>query len=83
MAGQRTVARKSSRFARRRPLFPSQDLLPAGGVSNLIAAPLFKPARDEGRTVLVDPGTLESYRDQWAYPVSAGADEPAGNRAGN
>jgi hypothetical protein len=26
-------------------LFPSQDLLPAGGVGNLIAAPLFKPAR--------------------------------------
>src|SRR5258707_7941710 len=48
-------------------LFPSQDLLPAGGVGNLIAAPLFKPARDEGRTVFVDPGTLERYRDQWAY----------------
>jgi hypothetical protein len=44
-------------------LFPSQDLLPAGGVGNLIAAPLFKPARDEGRTVFVDPGTLEPYRD--------------------
>ena len=29
-------------------LFPSQDLLPAGGVGNLIAAPLFKPARDNG-----------------------------------
>jgi hypothetical protein len=25
-------------------LFPSQDLLPAGGVGNLIAAPLFRPA---------------------------------------
>ena len=48
-------------------LFPSQDLLPAGGVGNLIAAPLFKPARDDGRTVFVDPGTLEPYHDQWAY----------------
>jgi hypothetical protein len=26
-------------------LFPSQDLLPSGGVGNLIAAPLFKPTR--------------------------------------
>jgi hypothetical protein len=48
-------------------LFPSQDLLPAGGVGNLIAAPLFRPARDEGRTVFVDPGTLEPYPDQWAF----------------
>lgn len=32
-------------------LFPSQDLLPAGGVGNLIAAPLFKPARRDGATV--------------------------------
>jgi hypothetical protein len=29
-------------------LFPSQDLLPVGGIGNLIAAPLFKPARDNG-----------------------------------
>jgi hypothetical protein len=35
-------------------LFPSQDLLPAGGVGNLIAAPLFKPARDNGATVFLD-----------------------------
>src|SRR5207344_3044930 len=30
-------------------LFPSQDVLPSGGVGNLIAAPLFKPDRDDGR----------------------------------
>jgi TOTE conflict system, Archaeo-Eukaryotic Primase domain len=30
-------------------LSPSQDLLPSGGVGNLIAAPLFKPARDASR----------------------------------
>jgi hypothetical protein len=34
-------------------LFPSQDLLPAGGMGNLIAAPLFKPARDNGATVFL------------------------------
>jgi len=63
-------------------LFPSQDLLPSGGVGNLIAAPLFKPARDEGRTVFIDPGTLEPYRDQWAYLSSLGRMSPReANRA--
>jgi superfamily II DNA or RNA helicase len=57
-------------------LFPSQDLLPSGGVGNLIAAPLFKPARDEGRTVFIDPGTLEPYRDQWAFLSSVGRMSP-------
>ena len=38
-------------------LFPSQDLLPAGGVGNLIAMPLFKPTRRDGTTVFLDPGT--------------------------
>jgi superfamily II DNA or RNA helicase len=57
-------------------LFPSQDLLPAGGVGNLIAAPLFKPARDEGRTAFVDPGTLEPYRDQWAFLSTLGRISP-------
>jgi hypothetical protein len=57
-------------------LFPSQDLLPAGGVGNLIAAPLFKPARDEGRTVFVDPGTLEPYPDQWAFLSTLGRMSP-------
>ena len=63
-------------------LFPSQDLLPAGGVGNLIAAPLFKPARDDGRTVFLDPGTLEPYPDQWAYLSSLGRMSPReGERA--
>ena len=48
-------------------LFPSQDLLPAGGVGNLIAAPLFKPARRNGATVFLDPQTLEPHKDQWAH----------------
>ncbi len=68
-------------------LFPSQDLLPSGGVGNLIAAPLFKRARTEGRTVFIDPGTLEPYQDQWAFLSSLGRMSPrevdrAANRAG-
>jgi hypothetical protein len=61
-------------------LFPSQDLLPSGGVGNLIAAPLFKPARDEGRTVFLDQGTLEPYAGPVCLPVVAGPDEPARSR---
>jgi len=45
-------------------LFPSQDLLPAGGVGNLIAAPLFKPARRDGATVFLNMETLEPHKDQ-------------------
>ena len=68
-------------------LFPSQDLLPAGGVGNLVAAPLFKLARDYGRTVFVDPATLEPYQDQWAYLSALGRMSPrevmrAAERAG-
>src|SRR5258708_6771644 len=63
-------------------LFPSQDLLTAGGVGSVIDAPLFKPARDDGRTVFVDPGTLEPCRDQWAYLSSLGRMSPReGERA--
>jgi hypothetical protein len=45
-------------------LFPSQDLLPTGGVGNLIAAPLFRPARQNGRTLFLDLATLEPHKDQ-------------------
>ena len=58
-------------------LFPSQDLLPAGGVGNLIAAPLFKPARDNGATVFLDLETLEQHEDQWAYLSALGRMTPA------
>jgi hypothetical protein len=57
-------------------LFPSQDLLPAGGVGNLIAAPLFKPARDNGATVFLDLETLEPHEDQWAYLSALGRMTP-------
>jgi superfamily II DNA or RNA helicase len=48
-------------------LFPSQDMLPAGGVGNLIAAPLQRDRRRDGTTVFLDLATLEPYEDQWAY----------------
>ena len=48
-------------------LFPSQDTLPAGGVGNLIAAPLNGKARRDGATVFLDPATMEPHEDQWAY----------------
>lgn len=49
-------------------LFPSQDVLPsAGGIGNLIAAPLHGRARKDGATVFLDLGTLEPHDDQWAY----------------
>src|SRR6266700_2755319 len=68
-------------------LFPSQDLLPAGGMGNLIAAPLFKPARQNGATVFPDMQTLEPHKDQWAYLSTLGRMTPqelrrAADRAG-
>ena len=68
-------------------LFPSQDLLPAGGVGNLIAAPLFRPARRNGATVFLDMETLEPHKDQWAYLSTLGRMTPqelrrAADRAG-
>lgn len=57
-------------------LFPSQDLLPAGGMGNLIAAPLFKPARRNGATVFLDLATLEPHPDQWAYLSTLGRVTP-------
>ena len=76
--------RKSDRPDR---LFPSQDLLPTGGVGNLIAAPLFRPARQNGRTLFLDLATLEPHKDQWAHLSSLGRMSPqelrrAADRAG-
>lgn len=48
-------------------LFPSQDLLPAGGIGNLIAAPLQGRRRRTGTTVFLDLGTLEPREDPWSY----------------
>jgi superfamily II DNA or RNA helicase len=57
-------------------LFPSQDMLPAGGVGNLIAAPLQGRSRRDGATVFLDLGTLEPCEDQWAYLSSLGRMSP-------
>ena len=48
-------------------LFPSQDVLPAQGVGNLIAAPLQGRCRRRGATVFLDLATMEPHPDQWAY----------------
>jgi superfamily II DNA or RNA helicase len=68
-------------------LFPSQDTLPAAGVGNLIAAPLYGKARRDGATVFLDPGTMEPHEDQWAYLSALGRITPreaaaAASRAG-
>jgi superfamily II DNA or RNA helicase len=68
-------------------LFPSQDTLPAGGVGNLIAAPLYGKARRDGATVFLDPATMEPHEDQWAYLSTLGRMTPrevatVANRAG-
>jgi hypothetical protein len=58
-------------------LFPSQDMLPAGGVGNLIAAPLHGKARQDGATVFLDLATMEPDDDQWTYLSSLGRMSPA------
>jgi superfamily II DNA or RNA helicase len=68
-------------------LFPSQDVLPAGGVGNLIAAPLHGKARKSNTTVFLDLATLEPDQDQWAFLSSLGRMSPrevarAADRAG-
>ena len=57
-------------------LFPSQDLLPAGGIGNLIAAPLFRPARRNGATVFLNLEDLEPHKDQWRYLSTLGRMTP-------
>jgi len=57
-------------------LFPSQDLLPAGGVGNLIALPLFRTARDRNATVFLNLENLEPHQDQWSYLSTLGRMTP-------
>jgi len=47
-------------------LFPSQDILPEGGLGNLIALPLQLEARKRGNTEFVD-GELKPHENQWAF----------------
>jgi superfamily II DNA or RNA helicase len=58
-------------------LFPSQDLLPAGGIGNLIAAPLQGRHRRSGTTVFLDLTTLEPHADPWSYLSSLPRVTPA------
>jgi hypothetical protein len=57
-------------------LFPSQDLLPAGGVGNLISLPLFRSARDRNATVFLNLEDLEPHQDQWSYLSTLGRMTP-------
>jgi hypothetical protein len=57
-------------------LFPSQDVLPAGGVGNLIAAPLYGKARKNNTTVFLNLATLEPDEDQWALLSTLGGMSP-------
>jgi superfamily II DNA or RNA helicase len=50
--------------------FPSQDRMPKGGLGNLIALPLQKHPREQGRSVFVDE-ELVPHPDQWAYLLKA------------
>lgn len=50
-------------------LFPNQDTMPKGGFGNLIALPLQKRPRDQGRSVFVD-ANLQPFPDQWAVLAS-------------
>lgn len=47
-------------------LFPNQDTMPKGGFGNLIALPLQKKPRENGRSVFVDEA-FRPYPDQWAF----------------
>ncbi len=58
-------------------LFPAQDMLPSGGVGNLIAAPLQGAARKDGATLFLDLSTMEPHDDQWAFLSSLGRMSPA------
>ena len=46
--------------------FPNQDILPEGGLGNLVALPLQGKARRSGNSVFVDESFL-AYADQWRY----------------
>ncbi|MDT3846631.1 MAG: DEAD/DEAH box helicase family protein [Vibrio anguillarum] len=52
-------------------LFPNQDVLPIGGIGNLIALPLQKQARANGNSVFVDQ-SFTPYSDQWEMLASMG-----------
>ena len=56
--------------------FPNQDTLPKGGFGNLIALPLQKGPRAQGKSVFVDEQFLP-YADQWSFLASISKVSPA------
>ncbi|WP_320415655.1 TOTE conflict system archaeo-eukaryotic primase domain-containing protein [Candidatus Contubernalis alkalaceticus] len=46
--------------------FPNQDIMPKGGLGNLIALPLQKTARKENNSVFIDEH-FGPYNDQWKF----------------
>jgi superfamily II DNA or RNA helicase len=48
---------------------PNQDTLPKGGFGNLIALPLQKQSREQGRSLFVDEAFVP-YPDQWGFLAS-------------
>ncbi|MCK4906443.1 MAG: DEAD/DEAH box helicase [Spirochaetes bacterium] len=46
--------------------FPNQDYIPNGGFGNLIALPLQKTPRENGKTVFVDE-SFKPFENQWEY----------------
>src|SRR5258708_7336662 len=59
-------------------LFPSQDTLPASGVGNLIAAPLYGKSRRDGATVFLDTAAMEPHEDQGGFLSTLGRLTPGG-----
>ena len=50
-------------------LFPSQDILPKGGLGNLIALPLQLEPRKQGNSLFIDDNG-KPFKDQWAKLAS-------------
>jgi hypothetical protein len=46
--------------------FPNQDIMPKGGLGNLIALPLQKAARKNKNSEFID-GNFQPYNDQWVF----------------
>ena len=51
--------------------FPNQDMMPEGGLGNLVALPLQGNARKHGNSVFVDEN-FEPYPDQWEFLLNVG-----------
>lgn len=63
-AGLVSVFDKNSSFDR---LFPNQDYHSKKGLGNLIALPLNKTSLANRNSCFIDPETLQSFDDQWAF----------------